>query len=221
MRKRAPAKVNYGGQIRPRFVQRGHQTQLASTRRATNAFELVPYNAPLPNFTLPQGINLYFGRNAEYGFAQYDPNLHGFNIPNAINVPQIPIVTTRSTIHYDPGIQPLTNLPEIVNTLATPSYQRAARRIGMRGLNFDATRVQARWRIFGDRQWAFTPLVPFHQLTNAIQQTLDFFDIQKGLSGGDVSRAHPYETQFLKSVLIKDKIIDRFRTYFGGKKRKK
>ena len=51
--------------------------------------------------------------------------------------------------------------------------------------------------------------------------TLDFFDIQKGLSGGDVSRAHPYETQFLKSVLIKDKIIDRFRTYFGGKKRKK
>jgi hypothetical protein len=36
-----------------------------------------------------------------------------------------------------------------------------------------------------------------------------------------MSRAHPYETQFLKSVLIKDKIIDRFRTYFGGKKRKK
>ena len=51
--------------------------------------------------------------------------------------------------------------------------------------------------------------------------TLDFFDIQKGLSGGDISRAHPYETQFLKSVLIKDKIIDRFRTYFGGRKRKK
>ena len=51
--------------------------------------------------------------------------------------------------------------------------------------------------------------------------TLDFFDIQKGLSSGDMSRAHPYETQFLKSVLIKDKIIDRFRTYFGGKKRKK
>jgi len=51
--------------------------------------------------------------------------------------------------------------------------------------------------------------------------TLDFFDIQKGLSSGDMSRAHPYETQFLKSVLIKDKIIDRFRTYFGGRKRKK
>ena len=51
--------------------------------------------------------------------------------------------------------------------------------------------------------------------------TLDFFDIQKGLSSGDMSRAHPYETQFLMSVLTKDKIIDRFRKYFGGKKGKK
>ena len=38
---------------------------------------------------------------------------------------------------------------------------------------------------------------------------------------GDVSRAHPYETQFLMSVLTKDKIMDRFRKYFGGKKGKK
>ena len=58
-------------------------------------------------------------------------------------------------------------------------------------------------------------------MSKAKSGTLDFFDIQKGLSSGDMSRAHPYETQFLKSVLIKDKIIDRFRTYFGGKKRKK
>ena len=58
-------------------------------------------------------------------------------------------------------------------------------------------------------------------MSKAKAGVLDFFDIQKGLSGGDMSRAHPYETQFLKSVLIKDKIIDRFRTYFGGRKRKK
>ena len=47
-------------------------------------------------------------------------------------------------------------------------------------------------------------------MSKAKSGTLDFFDIQKGLSGGDVSRAHPYEPQFLKSVLIKDKIIERF-----------
>ena len=58
-------------------------------------------------------------------------------------------------------------------------------------------------------------------MNKAKSGTLDFFDIQRGLSGGDMSRAHQYETQFLKSVLIKDKIIDRFRTYFGGRKRKK
>ena len=58
-------------------------------------------------------------------------------------------------------------------------------------------------------------------MSKAKSGTLDFFDIQRGLSGGDISRAHPYETQFLKSVLIKDKIIDRFRSYFGGRKRKR
>ena len=47
---------------------------------------------------------------------------------------------------------------------------------------------------------------------------IDFFDIQRGLTTGDIKRAHPYETEFLQKVLTKDKIIDRFRKYFGGKK---
>ena len=50
---------------------------------------------------------------------------------------------------------------------------------------------------------------------------IDFFDIIRGLKTGDVSRAHPYEVDFLVSVLTKDKIIDRFRSYFNGKKGKK
>ena len=50
---------------------------------------------------------------------------------------------------------------------------------------------------------------------------IDYFDLQRGLTTGDMSRAHPYETQFLHSVLTKDKIMDRFRKYFGGKKGKK
>ena len=47
---------------------------------------------------------------------------------------------------------------------------------------------------------------------------IDFFDIQRGLTTGDISRAHPYETSFLQKVLTRDKIISRFRSYFGGKK---
>ena len=50
---------------------------------------------------------------------------------------------------------------------------------------------------------------------------IDFFDIIRGLKTGDVSRAHPYEVDFLVNVLTKDKIIDRFRSYFKGKKGKK
>ena len=50
---------------------------------------------------------------------------------------------------------------------------------------------------------------------------IDFFDIIRGLKTGDVSRAYPYEVDFLVSVLTKDKIIDRFRSYFKGKKGKK
>ena len=49
---------------------------------------------------------------------------------------------------------------------------------------------------------------------------IDFFDIIRGLKTGDSRRAHPYETEFLVSVLTKDKIINRFRKYFGGKKGK-
>ena len=49
---------------------------------------------------------------------------------------------------------------------------------------------------------------------------IDFFDIIRGLKTGDVSRAHPYEVDFLVNVLTKDKIIDRFRSYFKGKKGK-
>ena len=49
---------------------------------------------------------------------------------------------------------------------------------------------------------------------------VDYFDLVRGLQTGDSKRAYPYETDFLMKVLEKDKIIDRFRKYFGGKKGK-
>ena len=57
-------------------------------------------------------------------------------------------------------------------------------------------------------------------MSKAKNGVIDYFDIVRGLQTGDISRAHPYETNFLHSVLTKDKIIDRFRKYFGGKKGK-
>ena len=50
---------------------------------------------------------------------------------------------------------------------------------------------------------------------------IDYFDLVRGLQTGDITRAHPYETKFLMALLNKDRIIDRFRSYFGGKKGKK
>ena len=47
---------------------------------------------------------------------------------------------------------------------------------------------------------------------------IDFFDLVRGFQSGNSRRAYPYEVQFLQSVLTKDKIINRFRKYFGGKK---
>lgn len=47
---------------------------------------------------------------------------------------------------------------------------------------------------------------------------LDYFDLVRGLQWGDATRAYPYETKFLFSVLNKEKIMDRFKKYFGGKK---
>ena len=58
-------------------------------------------------------------------------------------------------------------------------------------------------------------------MSKAKSGVIDFFDLVRGFQHGDNSRAYPYETEFLMSVLTKDKIIDRFRKYFGGKKGKR
>ena len=57
-------------------------------------------------------------------------------------------------------------------------------------------------------------------MSKAKAGVLDFFDIEKGLTQGDATRAHPEETRFLHDILTKDKILNRFRSYFGGKKGK-
>ena len=50
--------------------------------------------------------------------------------------------------------------------------------------------------------------------------SIDFFDIIRGLKTGDARRAHPYEVDFLTKLLSRNRIIDRFRSYFKGKKGK-
>ena len=55
-------------------------------------------------------------------------------------------------------------------------------------------------------------------MSKAKAGVIDYFDLVRGFQQGDAKRAYPYETDFLMSVLSKDKIINRFRKYFGGKK---
>jgi len=55
-------------------------------------------------------------------------------------------------------------------------------------------------------------------MSKAKNGVIDFFDLARGFQKGDMSRAYPYEVEFLMTVLTKDKIIDRFRKYFGGTK---
>jgi hypothetical protein len=57
-------------------------------------------------------------------------------------------------------------------------------------------------------------------MSKAKSGVVDYFDVVNGLTQGDASRAHPEETQFLHKILLKDKILNRFRSYFGGKKGK-
>ena len=58
-------------------------------------------------------------------------------------------------------------------------------------------------------------------MSKAKAGVVDYFDVVNGLTQGDASRAHPEETQFLHKILLKDKILNRFRSYFGGKKGKR
>jgi len=55
-------------------------------------------------------------------------------------------------------------------------------------------------------------------MTKAKSGVIDYFDIVRGLETGDISRAHPEETRFFKALLDRDKIMNRFRSYFKGKK---
>ena len=50
---------------------------------------------------------------------------------------------------------------------------------------------------------------------------IDFFDLIRGFNVGDVRRAHKYEIQFLDGLISRDKIQDRFRSYFKGRKGKR
>ena len=58
-------------------------------------------------------------------------------------------------------------------------------------------------------------------MTKAKAGVIVYFDVVNGLTQGDAKRAHPEETQFLHKILLKDKILNRFRSYFGGKKGKR
>ena len=58
-------------------------------------------------------------------------------------------------------------------------------------------------------------------MSKAKSGAIDYFDIVRGLQTGDVSRAYPFELRFLKGILDRDKIMNRFRSYFKGKKGKK
>ena len=58
-------------------------------------------------------------------------------------------------------------------------------------------------------------------MSKAKSGVVDYFDIVRGLETGDISRAHPEETRFFKAILDRDKIMNRFRDYFGGKKGKR
>ena len=57
-------------------------------------------------------------------------------------------------------------------------------------------------------------------MSKAKSGVIDYFDLVRGLETGDIARAKPFETRFLKAVLDRDKITDRFRKYFSGKKGK-
>ena len=50
-------------------------------------------------------------------------------------------------------------------------------------------------------------------MSKAKSGVLDFYDINRGIKTNQVSRTYPYEADFLRNVLLKDKIIDRFKSY--------
>ena len=55
-------------------------------------------------------------------------------------------------------------------------------------------------------------------LSKAKSGVIDYFDVVRGIEVGDASRAHPFETKFLKGIIDRDKVMNRFRSYFDGKK---
>ena len=58
-------------------------------------------------------------------------------------------------------------------------------------------------------------------MSKAKAGVLDFYDINRGIKTSSVGNAYPHEADFLRDVLLRNKIIDRFKSYFGGRKGRK
>ncbi len=58
-------------------------------------------------------------------------------------------------------------------------------------------------------------------MSKAKAGVLDFYDINRGIKTSSVGNAYPHEADFLRDILLRNKIIDRFKSYFGGRKGRK
>ena len=58
-------------------------------------------------------------------------------------------------------------------------------------------------------------------MSKAKAGVIDYFDLMRGIKANQVQRTYPYEADFLRGVLNRDKIMDRFRKYFSGRKGKR
>ena len=113
--------------------------------------------------------------------------------------------------------------------LGTPSYIHPDRKedVSNQGVYLQGfSNSEARQIIDGNlKKWVKSLRKVEHQvikdwMKGAKSGSIDFFDIIRGLKTGDIRRAHPFEVEFLTKILNRNKIIDRFRSYFKGKKGK-
>ena len=58
-------------------------------------------------------------------------------------------------------------------------------------------------------------------MSKAKAGVVDFYDINRSVTSGDVSRAYKFEVDFLHQLVTRNKIMNRFKQYFGGRKGKK
>ena len=130
--------------------------------------------------------------------------------------------TNESKLNEDLGFAPDPDVGKNFSMYASPKRKGSDMKAFMRAYSSNEAKkiVEGKLAMYVKEMRQLQYKLVKDWMSAAKAGAIDFFDLIRGFNTGDVNRAHSYEIKFLHGLLTKDKISNRFRSYFKGRKGK-